>query len=61
MGLELDSTANEVRAQARRLALALDLIEARLADLDLGAHPELIIEALTEPIRAFDAAVREAV
>ena len=53
--------ANDLNAKARRLALALDLIEARLADLDLGAHPELIIEALTEPVRAFDAAAREAV
>ncbi len=46
--------------EARRLALALDLIEAELARLELGAHPDVVARALAEPIRAFDAAAREA-
>jgi hypothetical protein len=46
--------------QARRLALALDVIEAELARLELGAHPDVVAKALAEPIRAFDAAAREA-
>lgn len=46
--------------EARRLALALDLIEAELARLELGAHPDVVAKALAEPIRAFDAAAREA-
>jgi hypothetical protein len=45
---------------ARRLALALDAIEATLDRLELGADPEVVAKALEEPIRAFDAAAREA-
>ena len=46
--------------QARRLALALDAIEARLNALSVGAAPDAIVDALADPIRAFDAAAREA-
>ena len=46
--------------QARRLALALDAIEARLDALSVGAAPDAIVDALADPIRAFDAAAREA-
>ncbi len=46
--------------QARRLALALDAIEAELARLSLGADPDAIVDALASPIRAFDAAAKEA-
>jgi|CXWL01.1.fsa_nt_gi hypothetical protein len=46
--------------QARRLALALDVIEAQLERLDLGADPHSIVHALAAPIRAFDAAAKEA-
>ena len=52
----------EVRAaaaQARRLAVALDAIEAELDRLELGADPDLVARALAEPIRAFDAAAKE--
>lgn len=53
---------SEARAalQARRLALALDAIEATLDGLELGADPDVVAKALEEPIRAFDAAAREA-
>jgi hypothetical protein len=47
-------------AQARRLALALDAIEAQLDVLELGADPDVVREALRRPIEAFDAAAREA-
>jgi hypothetical protein len=52
----------EARAalQARRLAQALDAIEAGLDGLDLGADPDAVASALAEPVRAFDAAAREA-
>ncbi len=46
--------------QARRLALALDAIEARLDALGMGAEPDAIVDALAEPVRAFDAAAKEA-
>lgn len=46
--------------QARRLAQALDAIEARLDALDLGADPDAVAAALAEPVRAFDAAAKEA-
>lgn len=47
------------REQARRLALALDAIEQRLARLGPKSHPDTIAEALAEPIRIFDLAARE--
>jgi len=46
--------------QARRLALALDAIEARLDALGMGAAPDAIVDALADPVRAFDAAAKEA-
>jgi hypothetical protein len=52
----------EVRAaaQARQLAVALDAIEAELDRLELGASPDVVARALAGPIRAFDAAAKEA-
>lgn len=46
--------------QARRLAQALDAIEATLDSLELGADPDVVATALAEPVRAFDAAAKEA-
>ena len=46
--------------QARRLALALDVIEAQLDAVELGASPDVVAKALKQPIEAFDAAAREA-
>lgn len=58
-----DSPAETKNAalQARRLALALDAIEAQLDALELGATPDVVAKALKKPIEAFDAAVREAI
>jgi hypothetical protein len=50
----------EAAEQARRLALALDAIEARLDALSLGAGPDAIVDALAGPVTAFDAAAKEA-
>lgn len=50
----------EAAQQARRLALALDLIEARLDALNLGSGPDAIVDALAGPVKAFDAAAKEA-
>ncbi len=50
----------EAAQQARQLAVALDLIDAELARLELGAPPAVVGRALAEPIRAFDAAAKEA-
>jgi hypothetical protein len=55
------SELRDDRAQARRLAVALDAIEAELNRLELGADPDIVAKALAEPIRAFDAAAKEAV
>ena len=53
---------SEVRAaaQARQLAAALDVIEFELGRLELGERPDVVARALAEPIRAFDAAAKEA-
>jgi len=40
--------------------LALDAIEARLDALGMGAAPDAIVDALAGPVRAFDAAAKEA-
>lgn len=57
-----DSPAETKKAatRARRLALALDAIEAQLDSLELGAGPDVVAKALAKPIEAFDAAAREA-
>lgn len=47
--------------EARQLAAALDAIEAELDRLELGASPDVVARALAEPVRAFDAAAKEAV
>ena len=45
--------------EARRLALALDAIEAELDMLNLGAPPDQVAAALAGPVRQFDAAAEE--
>ncbi len=47
-------------AQARRLALALDAIEASLDGLSPDAPPSAIADALAGPVVAFDALAKEA-
>lgn len=48
-------------AQARRLAEALDAIEACLDRIAPGADPDEIVRELAGPVRAFDEAAKEAV
>lgn len=48
----------KIADQARRLALALDAIEAELARLELGAAPDAVIAALAGPVSNFDAAAK---
>jgi len=55
-----DSPSGEAAFQAQRLTRALDAIEAELDALALGADPDAVAKALAEPIRAFDAAAKEA-
>ena len=50
----------EAAEQVRRLALALDAIEARLDALNLGSGADAIVDALAGPVKAFDAAAKEA-
>jgi hypothetical protein len=51
---------HETAALARRLALAVDAIEAALSALEPGANPDAVAEALAGPVRAFDAAAKDA-
>ena len=60
MAVERPPETEDIALQARRLALALDAIEAELARLSLGADPDAIADALANPIRAFDAAAKGA-
>jgi hypothetical protein len=60
MASDSPAEAHEAALQARRLALALDVIEAQLDALELGAQPDVVARALKKPIEAFDAAAREA-
>jgi hypothetical protein len=55
-----DSPSEAAIVQARRLAAALDAIEARLEALGLWADPDEVAQALAEPVHAFDAAAKEA-
>jgi hypothetical protein len=59
MASDSPAEAPKAAAQTRRLAQALDAIEAQLDALELGAHPDVVAKALAEPIRRFDAAARE--
>ena len=59
MASDSPAKAKNTAAQARRLALALDAIEAQLNDLELGADPDVVAKALREPIEALNAAARE--
>jgi hypothetical protein len=54
------SEVREAARKARQLGAALDVLEAELARLELGAAPAVVARALAEPIRAFDAAATEA-
>jgi hypothetical protein len=49
-----------LEAQAERLAAALDAIEAALDALNPGADPDDVAKVLAGPVRAFDAAAKEA-
>lgn len=60
MASDSPAETRKTAVQARRLALALDAIEAELDGLELGAQPDVVAKALTKPIEAFDAAAREA-
>jgi len=44
--------------EVRALALALDAIEAELADLEPGASADIIARRLAAPVRAFDATAK---
>jgi hypothetical protein len=50
----------EAAQKARQLGAALDVIEAELSRLEVGARPAIVARALAEPIRAFDVAAKEA-
>ena len=54
------SEVREAAAPARRLAQALDAIETQLDRLAFGADPSDVAAALSGPVRAFDAAAKEA-
>ena len=60
MASDSPSEVRDTAHRARRLAAALDAIEAELDRLELGASPTTVARALAEPIRAFDAAAKEA-
>jgi hypothetical protein len=60
MASDSPSGLRDAAASARRLAQALDAIEAELDRLELGASPDVVAKALAAPIRAFDAAAKEA-
>ncbi|HYD72996.1 MAG TPA: hypothetical protein VEF55_07645 [Candidatus Binatia bacterium] len=60
MASDSPTETRKTAVQARRLALALEAIEARLDGLELGAQPDVVAKALRKPIEAFDAAAREA-
>ena len=48
------------REQARRLAAAVDALEAELNALGPNADADTFAAALAEPVRAFDLAAKEA-
>jgi len=57
----VSDSPNAARAdQAAKLVAALDALENRLDAAELGADPDVVAKALAEPVRAFDAAAREA-
>lgn len=56
-----DSPSAPRQAAAERIGAVLDALEKRLDRLEPGVSAELVIEALTEPVRALGAAVREGV
>jgi hypothetical protein len=60
MASDSPAETRKAASRARRLALALDAIEAQLDALELGSNPDVVAMALRTPIEAFDAAAREA-
>jgi hypothetical protein len=54
------SEVRDTAGRARLLAQALDAIESELNRLDFGADPGAVATALAGPVRAFDAAAKEA-
>ena len=60
MASDSPSQAKEAAVQARRLALAVDAMKAELAELELGADPDVVARALAGPVRAFDAVAKDA-
>jgi hypothetical protein len=60
MASDSPSQALDAAALARRLVMAVDAIEAELAALELGADPDVVAKALAGPVRAFDAAAKDA-
>jgi hypothetical protein len=60
MASDSPSEVRNTAHQARRLVAALDAIEAELNRLELGSSPDVVARALAEPIRALDAAAKEA-
>ncbi|MEZ6023823.1 MAG: hypothetical protein R3C16_10525 [Hyphomonadaceae bacterium] len=60
MASDSPSGLRDAAAGARQLALALDALESRLAQLEFGADADTIAEALAGPVRALDAAAKAA-
>jgi hypothetical protein len=60
MASDSPTEVRDTAQQARRLAAALDAIEAELDRLELGSNPDVVARAMAEPIRALDAAAKEA-
>jgi len=56
-----DSLSEVRNRAAKALVSALDDVEARLDGLEPGADPDRVAEALADPVRALDAAAKEAV
>ena len=54
-----ESPETRAQEQARALALAIDVIEAELDLLELGAAPDVVARALEAPVRAFAAVAKE--
>lgn len=56
MASDSPTEVREAAQKARQLAAALDVIDAELSRLELGAAPAVVARALAAPIRALDAA-----
>jgi len=60
MANESPAAPFDAAAAARRLALALDAIEAQLDALPAGAESDAVAAALAGPVAAFDQVAKEA-